>query len=61
MLLFVMATWVVSANDWWNPYPIRGGHNMHFSIRDYGAVGNNKTVDTGAVQRAINAAAKEVI
>ena len=57
---FCLMACVACADDPWNPYPIRGPHNLHFSIRDFGAVGDNKTVDTAAVQHAINAAAKEV-
>ena len=48
-----------SGDDPWNPYPIRG--ELQFSITDYGAVGDNKTVDTAAVQRAIDAAASAAV
>lgn len=40
--------------DPWNPYPIRG---PYFNILDHGAVGDNHTLNTQAIQATINTAA----
>ncbi len=48
-----------SSADPWNPYPIRGPHQA--SVRDFGAVGDNITLDTAAVQRAIDAVGSAVL
>ncbi len=41
--------------DAWNPYPVRPGRS--FNILNFGAVGDNKTLNHEAIQRAVSAAA----
>ena len=42
----------------WNPYPIRGDASVFFSIVSFGAVGDNRTLNTEAIQRAIDTAGR---
>lgn len=46
------------SKDPWNPYPIRG--NLHFNALQYGAVPDNSTLSTFAIQKAIDAAKSAV-
>jgi len=44
----------VSIGDPWNPYPIRG--ELNFNVKDFGAKGDNITIDSAAFQYAIDSA-----